>query len=340
MAAARYLIAAVSHGKISGARHASFLSRRLAAVSDLERIVQRDEGKRNSSLIARPAGELAAIAQELLRAQKVTILTGFPCVQNVIPTETDGPSGTAAICRALKQSNPGVEIVVATDECNRQVVEACVSSVLPVEDSPKWRLEIFPPESKWSEAHQTKLESLALWSDHIVALERVSSGVGGCARTMSGRIMDQSLVAPLDQLFSAKFRAKYSGYKTTCVGDGGNELGMGAVADLVRTHIEKGELIVSAESADYLFAVSVSNWGGYAIAGALGVLRQDDILDLVPRDEDETIAIQACVDAGAHDGVKMVQALSVDGLDLVVHLAILQELREVIKGVKQEENDL
>ena len=51
--------------------------------------------------------------------------------------------------------------------------------------------------------------------------------------------------------------------ETTGIGDGGNELGMGAVNDAVRRCIPLGELIGCATSTSFLVPAGVSNWGGY-----------------------------------------------------------------------------
>ena len=303
-------------------------ARQSKIIGNMERIVQRDEGGRGTKHLSRPVGELEKIARSLHGAKKVTLLTGFPCVQNAeVPTETDGPSGTVAICNALLKLDLGIDVAIITDECNLQVMRACTEAALPELGS--WTLESFPPKDLWEPAHQEQLTKYAAWSDHVLALERASPGPDGHCHTMSGRVMGSDMIAPLDQLFSEGMRLQHGAYTTTCVGDGGNELGMGSVAEAVCKHVENGEVIVSSESADFLLAVSVSNWGGYAIAGALQVL-SDSKVPLMPTTLEETRCIQAAVDAGAHDGVLMIQALSVDGLSIDVHCRVLDELNSAI----------
>lgn len=57
------------------------------------------------------------------------------------------------------------------------------------------------------------------------------------------------------------------------IGDGGNEVGMGKVlSSIVNSKIENAAAIACTVSSDHLIVSSVSNWGGYALAGALGVL--------------------------------------------------------------------
>lgn len=337
------------------------------AIGRLEHIVQRDEGGRGIRHLARPAGELASIARQLMSARRVTLLTGFPCVPHAVspvPTETDGPSGTIAVCRALLKLNARNHVTVVTDACNEAVVAATCDAILPTgggncgsnDPTPRrWTLEVFPPRDAWNAALQTRLEQIIAGSDHLLALERASAGPDGAAHTMSGRVMESDLIAPLDQCFSPALRAKYPRFATTCVGDGGNELGMGAISAAVVAHVPNGATIVSAESADFVLACSVSNWGGYAIAGALDILSAASSAaggedggagaqggagrpssPLMPTPEEEARILQAGVDAGGSDGVTMKQELSVDGMGMEVHARILLELQAVVDEAQKK----
>ena len=81
------------------------------------------------------------------------------------------------------------------------------------------------------------------------------------------------LVAPLDYLFESGESS--AGDFPRCrvgIGDGGNELGMGNVLHAVREHIPRGEVIGASVGCDHLLAAGVSNWGGYALAAALGAV--------------------------------------------------------------------
>ena len=57
------------------------------------------------------------------------------------------------------------------------------------------------------------------------------------------------------------------------IGDGGNELGMGKVLDRIVKDVPHGETIACVTAADYLITAGVSNWGGYALAVALYLIR-------------------------------------------------------------------
>ena len=309
-------------------------------IAKMEAAIQRDEGGRGIRKLCRNGGALYEISKKLFRAKRVTILTGFPCLQrdrdgesssNLPPTETDGPSGAIAICRALLRLDNVNEIVIATDECNASVMKACADEGLRRENSNSWRLEIFSPKLSWDVKEQEKLETIAAWSSHILAIERGSLAKDGNAYTMSGKIMGPDLMAPLDQLFQENFRAKYPNYSTSCIGDGGNELGMGSISDLIEIHVPKGPLIVSASPSDTLLCASVSNWGGYAAAAALQVLSHKSDKILIPSEDEEVETIKAANNAGARDGITGEAGLSVDGIGIEGHLRILEELRSIAK---------
>ena len=59
---------------------------------------------------------------------------------------------------------------------------------------------------------------------------------------------------------------------TTSIGDGGNELGMGKVKQLVETHVKHGKEIACVVACNYLITAGVSNWAGYALAVGMHVL--------------------------------------------------------------------
>ena len=53
------------------------------------------------------------------------------------------------------------------------------------------------------------------------------------------------------------------------VGDGGNEVGMGKVQELVKKNIMDGDIICADTTCDYLIVADTSNFGGYVIVEAI-----------------------------------------------------------------------
>lgn len=69
--------------------------------------------------------------------------------------------------------------------------------------------------------------------------------------------------------------AKKSGKIATIgIGDGGNEIGMGKVHQMVVDGIKNGQHIATTVATDHLITSGVSNWGGSALVAALAILNQ------------------------------------------------------------------
>lgn len=82
--------------------------------------------------------------------------------------------------------------------------------------------------------------------------------------------------------------------------------------------------IASVVRVDHLVVAGVSNWGGYGVVAALSRLAGRELLHTPAA---ERRMIEACVAAGAADGVTRRRATTVDGLPLEVHAAVVELLR-------------
>jgi len=73
---------------------------------------------------------------------------------------------------------------------------------------------------------------------------------------------------------------------------------------------------------------AVSNWGGYALAGAVA-----NSVDCLPSKEEETEILRKVVAAGARDGILRVQGgMTVDGLSLEENLDVLGKIQDLVKN--------
>jgi len=111
---------------------------------------------------------------------------------------------------------------------------------------------------------------------------------------------------------------------TIGIGDGGNEIGMGKVRTRLAGLDALRARIAAVVPVDHLVVAGVSNWGGYGIAAALGRLTG---LDLLHTPEIERRLVEACVAAGACDGVTRRREPTVDGLAAETHAAVVDLLR-------------
>jgi hypothetical protein len=135
--------------------------------------------------------------------------------------------------------------------------------------------------------------------------------------------------APLDELFLA------GPWDTIAVGDGGNEIGMGAIPrSLIGTHIEHGELIACVTAARHLIVAGVSNWGAYALIGALAALRADwrePMLGCLDESLDRAVLERTVTEGPAVDGVSRVQEATVDSFPIAAHHERLRLIRALVE---------
>lgn len=261
-----------------------------------------------------PRPDLAALTADLLRADRALLLTGFPVARSdtgEMVGETDGPVGSAELAAALEAL--GCTVTAATDAPSRPMVSAALAAA-----GVRASAALLPRQNTAAHAaallQQTRPRIL-------IALERPGKGADGHFRNMRGRVIDDS-VADTDCLLSL---AREAGAVTVGVGDGGNELGMGALRALAPR--PGGCDIAAALPADYALTAGVSNWWGPGLAALLsyGTGRW-----LLPSRERETAILQAVVDAGGVEGRQGLSALSVDGLPLEVHLERLDALASLL----------
>ncbi|XP_014725368.1 PREDICTED: UPF0317 protein C14orf159 homolog, mitochondrial isoform X2 [Sturnus vulgaris] len=258
--------------------HFSIVSEEAAQkIKVLETLIGIDPGERGIRHL-QGQGELLGACLAMSHAGSVLITTGFPThFMHQPPEENDGPPGALAIAAMLQALEKQVAIV--TDQramdLNKKIIEEAVQ--LGILKKP------IPLLSYQRESADSALMFLCENGnpgrprfDHLVAIERAGMAADGNYYN-ARKVNIKHLVDPIDELFLAA--QTIPGVTTTGVGDGGNELGMGKVKDAVKKHIKNGDVIACDVEADFTVVAGVSNWGGYAIACALYVLRCCDIHD-------------------------------------------------------------
>jgi hypothetical protein len=252
-------------------------------------------------------GGAEAAARSLLRGKRTLITTGFS-VGPGLP-ETDGPPGAAALGRALRQL--GHEVSFITDEPTVPLVRAALDAL----GEPLDEVEAFAGDGS------TRARALLKASNptHLVSIERPGRARDGDYRNARGASV-REWNAPLDALFLAAPRR----VTTVGIGDGGNEIGMGNV----RARIARGgaleRLIASVVEVDHLVVAGTSNWGAYGVVAELSRLASRPLLHSA---EEECAMVEACVAAGAVDGITRRREATVDGLPLPAHVGMLELLR-------------
>src|SRR5690349_5425240 len=242
--------------------------------------------------------------------------------------ETDGPPGAAVLGRALRRL--GARVRYTTDAAALPTLGAALKALDEPADAFAY------PDGAGAAAAVLAREQ----PTHLVAIERPGRGRGGDYLNMRGLSVAE-WNRPLDDLFLiARRRTSRPGVSaprashprpptaraapaplaTIAIGDGGNEIGMGNVGAALGRQGALIARIASVVRVDHLVVAGVSNWGAYGIVAQLGRLTGRPLLHTP---DDERRLIDACVDAGAVDGVTRRRERTVDSLDADTHAAMV-----------------
>ena len=235
------------------------------------------------------------------------ITTGFYILMAGGP-ETDGPPGAIAIGNALRSLGRRVSYV--TDIYTAPVLRDLAGDLAEVIDFPIADIET---------SRRLASATLARLSPGLlISIER-------CGRTGEDTYLNMRAAditpytARLDYLFE-------SGVPSVGIGDGGNEIGMGNLAEVIPTK-EGLPRQPAVTKVDRLVIASVSNWGGYGLVAALSLLAGRNLL---PSVEHETALIHRMVDLGVVDGTTGSAVATVDNFSTSENGDQLERLRRLV----------
>jgi len=147
----------------------------------------------------------------------------------------------------------------------------------------------------------------------IISIERPGQAADGGYYNMRGESISEH-TACFDTFMNL------SKCPTIAIGDGGNEIGMGKVAEALRDL----NIVPATTSCDELIVADVSNWGAYGLISFLSIWNERDLLaEVEPLD---TLAYIS--ELGSVDGVTRINQLTEDGLDPSEGKSVIGELRE------------
>ena len=243
----------------------------------------------------------------------VIITTGFYILMSDAP-ETDGPPGAFAIGNAVR--NLGHTVVHLADA----PVAGMMSSWLGHAGDPS-RVVDFPISAD-AAGNAGFVSGIVdeFQPALVISIERCSPDAEGIYRNMRGRDISPQ-TARIDQLFGR-------GLPSIGIGDGGNEIGMGNLADVVASADQLPDH-PAVVGCDRLIISSTSNWGGYGLVAALSLEAGRNLLPDVDTDAD---CIRFLVDAGAVSGVSGEHDYLVDEFTLEENAAVLSELHDVVNA--------
>lgn len=319
------------------------------------------------------AGQLSAAAIDLARnARRAAIVTGFfiphadpPCA------ETDGPPGSLFLAHCLRSL--GVEVAVITDVVCAPTVRATAEGidfprdqvfVSPLEAEgwcdeflgsefarglthliaiervgPSHTAESVVRSGEWgassdkpSEAPHSPLATNNSPLPHFLA--DVAPEHHNHCHNMRGVCIDAH-TAPLHFLFE-RLPDFHPTARTIGVGDGGNEIGMGAIpwSELRRRLIgEYAGRVPCRIPCDFNIVAGTSNWGAMALAAGVCLLR--DRLDVVQewtRERHHALLDYLVSHGPAVDGVTGRKEATVDSLPFLTYIQPWEGIRRACFG--------
>lgn len=235
-------------------------------------------------------------AARLLRDKRGIVLigTGFPVVKTF---ETDGPVGAIALYETLEKIG-----IIPILVCGKPISQVLAE-----------RYRVFEIHVGHNRREQEARHALnAFRPEVVISIERPGQAADGGYYNMRGESISEH-TACFDTFMDL------SDCPTIGIGDGGNEIGMGNVADALR----ELDIVPAATTCDELIVADVSNWGAYGIIAFLSLWHEHDFLNEIQPLE----ILRYISDLGSVDGVTRVNQLTEDGLDASEGESVIRQLR-------------
>ena len=279
------------------------------------------------------------ILNRINKGDTVLLVTGF-----IIPPwfrpEHDGPAGAVTLARALNLGLDAVPVIVAEKVVNDRMTGLCQAGGFEVTD--------------YNEAKQyprrIALENLSVIDNVakrraksildemnpsvIITIEKASPNEKGIYHTGVGYDVT-AIEGKISYLIQ---EARNRGIFTIGIGDGGNEVGMGCIKEVVKTVLPTGAKCGcpcgagthSDIATDLLVVAMVSNWGAYALEALLAIAKGKPEIMHDRALEDKVF--EAAASAGFIDPAAGFGMASGDAIDKSVHLAMADILNFIVKS--------
>ncbi|WP_303150479.1 glutamate cyclase domain-containing protein [uncultured Cloacibacillus sp.] len=292
------------------------------------------------------------IAEEILKVpagRYVFLTTGSVTRTWVTPriAETDGPLGTAALAKRIREITSAVPVIITEASLVTSisaVTQASGLSVVTVEQAVA-ALEkrsqgqtsvacVLPFTENDGEAAQEAKELLEKFDPAmVISIEKAGYNEKKIYHNMRGYDYSPGR-ARVDYLVEA---ARIRGVTTVGVGDGGNEIGMGAIIDAVHKYVKYGAQcqcgcgggIGACTATDILLTGSVSNWACYAICAALALKCGKS--KWAHNAVDEVRMLNTAQQAGMVDGATGKAETTVDGFSMETNCALIEFMRALVR---------
>lgn len=281
------------------------------------------------------------LKNQLKENDVVYIITGFVLLPNY-HAEMDGIISSMLLCRALVKAY-GVKPVII---CPKENIGA-VKNLAPVVGlhfySDLKELKEFPISvgayeftKDEEEAVKQTEELLSLMPPKaVIAIEAPGANGKGVYHNAIGKDLS-ILESKTDYLFQ---KCKEAGIWNMAIGDLGNELGMGAIAEHLQNYVpymeEDGCICgckggsMSNVAADHIMTATISDWAGYALIAATAYLNHD--LSIMHTVQLEKEAIKVASNSGMVDMYGWLE-YAIDGIAMEFHLHLVELMRLCVEN--------
>lgn len=238
----------------------------------------------------------------------VYILVGFVLLPHKVP-EMDGTVSAMLLARALVMAFHAKPIIVCPAD-SVQAIEKCAAVV---------GLHIYEDLDT--------VQELPL-SMGVAAFTKDKAAAPAQAEALAAR-------KPAAVISVEASGANAQGVPNIAIGDLGNEIGMGTIADHIKKYVpftDKGECqcgcgggILSATAADNIITATCSDWGCYGLMAALAYLKKD--MEILHHEEMESEVMRVAARSGFID---MTGSLlpGIDGFSTRMNVGIVSLMRQ------------
>ncbi|MEX2375351.1 MAG: glutamate cyclase domain-containing protein [Dehalococcoidia bacterium] len=256
---------------------------------------------------------------------RVAIVTGVVEATHFPYGETDGPVGAFVLARSLSLAGAR-PVIYVEDE-----LKAVFGAMSDVSGFTEYELRIVGASELLDDPEFGDHQAAEL--DAAIAVESLGVNGAGVCHTTSGVAYAGPAGPYGDQLVAAmNGRDKL----TIGIGDGGNEIGFGAVREVVRASVPHASFCgcpcgggtAASTATALLYPVAVSNWGAYAVAAALALVLDNPELVHTPKSEE--VLLSAAAAAGCRDGVTLDPLPLQDGVAMEASMGVVGILREIM----------
>jgi hypothetical protein len=280
-----------------------------------------------------------ALKTRVKRGDHVLVVTGAGTPPWLPKGETDGPLGAAAIARAVEIGLGAKPILVGEERNLPSTIGATEAAGLVVVDAETFLqrtgcAHAFPFPLGLDSGRQAATELFDRFHPTaVVFIEKGGPNEKGVFHSILGSGRPPEAMANAHLLADM---AAASGVLSIGIGDGGNEIGCGGIIEAVHRVQPFGRVckcpcgagVATVTRCDHLVFASVSNWGAYAVAAALGGLLEKPSVLHDP--ETELRMLHASLAGGAMDGAYATLIPFVDGTNAAVQTGIITLLHQIV----------